>query len=85
MSCNCKSPSDVQKFLKDNDVPFVDLRFTDPRGKWQHLTMCSDFIDDDAFAGVASALQLVRNLCRDRRGTEEVADTILHQIYADPI
>ena len=49
MSLNLKTPSDVQKFLKDEDVPFVDLRFTDPRGKWQHLTMCSEFIDDDAF------------------------------------
>ena len=50
MSCNCKTPADVQKFLKENDIPYVDLRFTDPRGKWQHLTMCSDFVDDDAFA-----------------------------------
>ena len=49
MSCNCKTPTDVQKYLKENDIPFVDLRFTDPRGKWQHLTMCSNFIDDDAF------------------------------------
>jgi glutamine synthetase len=31
-------------------VNFVDLRFTDPRGKWQHLTMTAEFIDDDAFA-----------------------------------
>ena len=49
MSCNCKTPADVQTFIKENDIPYVDLRFTDPRGKWQHLTMCSDFIDDDAF------------------------------------
>ena len=49
MTCNCKTPKDVQKYLKENDVAFVDLRFTDPRGKWQHLTMCSNFIDDDAF------------------------------------
>jgi glutamine synthetase len=49
MSLNCKKPEDVLKFLKDNDVNFVDLRFTDPRGKWQHLTMTSDFIDGDSF------------------------------------
>ena len=31
--------SDVSKVLKmmtDNSVEYVDLRFTDPRGKWQH-------------------------------------------------
>jgi glutamine synthetase len=50
MSLNCKTPNDVIKYLKDEDIPYVDLRFTDPRGKWQHLTMCSEFINDDAFA-----------------------------------
>ena len=49
MPLNLKTPSDVQKFVKDDDIPFIDLRFTDPRGKWQHLTMCSEFVDDDAF------------------------------------
>ena len=27
------------KTIKDKDVKYVDLRFTDPRGKMQHLTM----------------------------------------------
>jgi len=49
MSLNCKTPDDVQKAVKDNDVQHVDLRFTDPRGKWQHLTQLSKTIDDDAF------------------------------------
>ncbi len=49
MTLDCKNPADVLKALKDGDIPFVDLRFTDPRGKWQHLTMCADFIDDDSF------------------------------------
>ena len=50
MSLKCKVPADVLKAIKDNDVPYVDLRFTDPRGKWQHLTMCSGFIDDASFS-----------------------------------
>ena len=49
MSLNCKTPADVLKVLKDDDINFVDLRFTDPRGKWQHLTMTTEFIDDDSF------------------------------------
>ena len=30
---------DIMKQIKDNDVKFVDLRFTDPKGKLQHVTM----------------------------------------------
>ncbi len=40
----------VLKTIKDDDVKFVDLRFTDPRGKMQHLTMDISQIDEDAFA-----------------------------------
>jgi len=50
MSLNCKTSDDVIKLLKEEDIPYVDLRFTDPRGKWQHLTMCTEFINEDAFA-----------------------------------
>ena len=40
----------VLKEIKDNDVSFVDLRFTDPRGKMQHVTMDAALMDEDAFA-----------------------------------
>ncbi|MEX2449626.1 MAG: type I glutamate--ammonia ligase [Rhodospirillales bacterium] len=49
MTLKCKTPQDVLKAVKDDNIPFVDLRFTDPRGKWQHLTMCADFVDEDSF------------------------------------
>ncbi|MGA0449367.1 MAG: type I glutamate--ammonia ligase [Methylophilaceae bacterium] len=42
--------SDILKDIKDNDIKFVDLRFTDPKGKLQHVTMDSEKMDDDAFA-----------------------------------
>ncbi len=40
----------VLKTIKDNNVRFVDLRFTDPRGKMQHLTMDASMVDEDMFA-----------------------------------
>ena len=40
----------VLKKIKDEEIPFVDFRFTDPRGKWQHLAMDSRFVDADLFA-----------------------------------
>ncbi|MBZ8132255.1 type I glutamate--ammonia ligase [Afifella sp. IM 167] len=42
--------SDVLKMIKDNDVKYVDLRFTDPRGKMQHVTMDVSIVDEDMFA-----------------------------------
>ncbi|HVI28579.1 type I glutamate--ammonia ligase [Hansschlegelia sp.] len=45
-----KSAADVMKFIKDNDVRYVDLRFTDPKGKWQHVTFDITMVDEDFFA-----------------------------------
>ena len=41
----------VLKLIKDKEVKFVDLRFTDPRGKWQHVTFDLSMVDEDLFAG----------------------------------
>ncbi len=45
-----KTAKDVLKSIKDNDVKYVDLRFTDPRGKWQHVTFDVGMIEEDTFA-----------------------------------
>jgi glutamine synthetase len=50
MALNCKTPADVVQVMKENEVKYVDLRFTDPRGKWQHLTMTAEFMGEDAFS-----------------------------------
>ena len=39
--------SDVLKMIKDQEIEWVDLRFTDPKGKWQHLTMCQVVVTED--------------------------------------
>ncbi len=40
----------VLQMIKDKEVKFVDLRFTDPRGKWQHVTFDLSLVDEDFFA-----------------------------------
>jgi glutamine synthetase len=40
--------STIMEMIKENDVRFVDLRFTDPRGKMQHLTQAISTVDEDA-------------------------------------
>jgi len=37
----------VLKLIKDEEVDYVDIRFTDPRGKLQHVTVVSDLVDED--------------------------------------
>ena len=39
----------VLTLIKENDVEFVDLRFTDTKGKEQHVTIPVSQIDDDFF------------------------------------
>jgi glutamine synthetase len=41
------STKDVLKIIKDEDVEYVDVRFTDPRGKLQHVTLIADQVDED--------------------------------------
>jgi glutamine synthetase len=42
-------PSDVIKMMKDNNATFVDLRFTDSKGKQQHVTLPAHSVDESMF------------------------------------
>lgn len=35
--------------MKAEEVEYVDVRFTDPRGKLQHVTLVADLVDEDFF------------------------------------
>ncbi len=41
--------ADVLKLIKEHDVKFVDFRFTDTRGKEQHVSYPAHTIDEEAF------------------------------------
>ncbi|MFB3090515.1 MAG: glutamine synthetase beta-grasp domain-containing protein, partial [Gammaproteobacteria bacterium] len=43
------SKENVMKLIKDNEAKFIDLRFTDTRGKEQHVTIPALVVDDDFF------------------------------------
>ena len=55
------TPDDVLKLIKDKEVKFVDIRFTDTRGKEQHVTVPAKqftkekFTDGHAFDGSSIA------------------------------
>ncbi len=39
--------ADVLKLMSEEDVAYVDIRFTDPKGKLQHVTVVADLVDED--------------------------------------
>ena len=41
------SAKDLLKMIKDEEAAYVDIRFTDPRGKLQHVTVMEDQVDED--------------------------------------
>ncbi|MGU9958230.1 MAG: type I glutamate--ammonia ligase [Arenicellales bacterium WSBS_2016_MAG_OTU3] len=41
--------SSALKFIKDNNANFVDLRFTDTKGKEQHISYPADTVDESLF------------------------------------
>ena len=41
------TPADILQQIREKEIGWVDLRFTDPRGKWHHLTMASRAVTDD--------------------------------------
>ena len=44
-----RTPDDVLKLMQDKEAKFVDLRFTDTRGKWQHVTIPAHSVEADFF------------------------------------
>jgi len=44
-----KNGSDVLKMIKSNNIEFVDIRFLDFVGMWQHFTIPSKEVDKDTF------------------------------------
>src|SRR3546814_9671717 len=41
------TPKDILKMIEEKEIEWVDVRFTDPKGKWQHLTMVSSVLGED--------------------------------------
>lgn len=45
------SAKDLVKRIADEDIKYVDIRFTDPRGRLQHVTVINDEVDEDFLEG----------------------------------
>ena len=68
------TPADVLKMIKDKEVKFVDLRFTDTRGKEQHVSVPAKQFSNDKFeAGHAfdgSSIAGWKGICSTRSTLE---------------
>ena len=52
--------ADVLKMIQDNEVKFVDLRFTDTKGKEQHVTIPAHQVLPTTLAAPATCTSLVQ-------------------------
>ncbi len=43
------SKKEILSYIKKNNIEYIDLRFTDTRGKEQHVTVTPETVDDDFF------------------------------------
>ena len=44
-----QTPEEVLTFIKDEEIVFVDVRFTDMPGVQQHFNLPAKSVDDDFF------------------------------------
>ena len=47
---NMSNAKKIMDIIKEKEIQFVDLRFTDPRGKMQHLSQHVSTIDENFLA-----------------------------------
>lgn len=49
-----QTSQDVLNWINNDDIQLIDLKFVDPLGTWQHLTIHPDLLEEDSFTeGVA--------------------------------
>ena len=46
MSLKCSSPADVSAAIAAQSIEFVDIKFTDLYGQWQHFSVPVDYYDE---------------------------------------
>lgn len=44
-----KTAQDVLRLIKDEGIELIDLKFADLHGKWQHLTVHTDLVEEESF------------------------------------
>ena len=44
-----KTPQDILRQIKDEGIELIDLKFADVHGKWQHLTVHKDLVEEESF------------------------------------
>ncbi len=76
--------ANVLKLIKDEEVAYVDIRFTDPRGTLQHVTIDVDLVDEDfldeGFMFDGSSIAGWKSI--DKSDMKLIPDT--DSVYVDP-
>ena len=75
---------EIVQRIKDEEIEWVDLRFTDPKGKWQHLSMSAAVMDEDALEdGLMFDGSSIAGW-KDINESDMILKPDLDAVYADP-
>ena len=69
------SPDKVLKIIKDKEIDYVDFRFTDPKGKLQHVTMDKTAVDENMLNSISIFPNPVKDILylSGTKGGEEIS------------
>src|SRR5690554_5283128 len=81
-------PESIIRRIKDEDIAYLDIRFTDPRGKLQHVTVMENQVDEDfiadGFLFDGSSIAGWRSIDRsDMKLTPDVDSAYLDPFFAE--
>lgn len=49
MSLNFQSAGTLLDYIKENEIEYISLRFTDTKGRMHHMSMVASYLDEDSF------------------------------------
>lgn len=78
------SVAEALKLIRDNNVEFIDFRFTDTKGKWQHTTYHASQIDEAKLAeGIMFDGSSIAGW-KDINESDMILQPDAHSIFLDP-
>ena len=78
-----KQVEKVFELIREHSIEFVDLRFTDPKGKWHHTCQHVNTIDEDSFIEMLSSKEFYDEVVRSISALKDIYSYTLSYRFCD--
>lgn len=72
--------NEVQVFIKENNIKFVDFKVVTLQGRWNHLTIPAERLSEKTFSEGIGLRKDGKNLFFDEKGYSQMSETALYFI-----